>query len=178
MHELNVVTCRCICVWYIRMRTDFLEGKYPSKRATMTISPQDYIEILNLVHRLLHTMDRGDEHGFAELFAQDGQLEVTLIGQKCHGHAELMQWSKNINKVCCSPSMLGACMLLTISVYPQRFQGCTHWEGNVVIEGAEKGVATNLSYWKVTHCSRYLTWTRSLRQESLNNVLSRDTTKV
>lgn len=66
----------------------------------MTITPQDYIEILNLVHRLLHTMDSDDPHGFAGLFTEDGQLEVTMVGAKCHGQAELMHWCKNTKEVC------------------------------------------------------------------------------
>lgn len=66
--------------------------------------------------------------GFADLFTEDGTLEVKLTKSTSQGHAQLRQWCNMIH---------------------QKFRECSHWEGNVVIEEAEEGMATNFSYWKV-----------------------------
>jgi len=92
--------------------------------------------ITNIIHEMFHCMDQGDYKRFGELFTTDAEIEVPKVKVKKQGTQEIEALCKFLH---------------------QKFSGCTHWEGNVVLKkklsehktkSKEVYEICNSSYWK------------------------------
>jgi len=108
-------------------RQELLRGVPEEHKKQYTVlTAEDKFEISELINTFVQCIDSNDKSTFADLFTDDGVCEVRKTSKKIHGHSALTEFCGQLH---------------------QTFLGCTHWETNIVIRGAENQTAVNYSYW-------------------------------
>lgn len=86
-------------------------------------------QVVNAIHTMMQALDEGDATLFANQFVEDdgATILVEALGIRIVGRKSLETFLKNLH---------------------EKFRGCTHWEGNVVLNIVGPHEIRNRSYWK------------------------------
>ena len=86
------------------------------------------LQCRNSINKMMQCLDVGDSEGFALLFTTDGVISIARANAVRKGREEIARLCDHLHAT---------------------FKGCTHWEGNAVMEHhPDRQTITNRSYWR------------------------------